>query len=74
MTEEEPREAMAMTESNPFRDAREKLQHTTVQLRGPNETSSIDKPPRPDAVKVQRAAIRKHLHDRAPRGHRPGER
>ena len=63
-----------MTESDPFRDERAKPQCTKVQLRGPNVTSSIDKPPRPDAVKVQRAAIRKHLHEQPPRGQRSGER
>jgi hypothetical protein len=60
-----------MTETDPFEDGREKPQCTKVQLRGPNVTSSIDRPPRPDALKVQQAAIRKHLHDRAPRGRRP---
>jgi hypothetical protein len=61
-----------MTESDPFRDAGEKLECTKVQLRGPNVTSSIDRPPRPDAIRVQRAAIRKHLHDRGSRGREPG--
>ncbi len=60
-----------MTENDPFEDAREKLKCTKVELRGPNVTSSVDRPPHPDAVKVQRAAIRKYLHDHAPRGHRP---
>jgi hypothetical protein len=56
-----------MTENDPFQHARPKLQSTKVQLRGPNMTSSFDRPPRPDAIKVQRAAIRKHLHGHAPR-------
>ncbi|HSZ70949.1 MAG TPA: hypothetical protein VK756_11385 [Solirubrobacteraceae bacterium] len=60
-----------MTESDPFEDAREKPRCTKVELRGPNVTSSLDKPPRPDALKAQQAAIRKHLHDCAPRRRRP---
>ena len=53
-----------MTEHDPFEDAREKLECTKVQLRGPNVTSSLDIPLRPDALKVQKAAIRKHLRER----------
>jgi hypothetical protein len=60
-----------MTERDPFEDAREKPRCTKVDLRGPNVSSSFDRPPRPDALKVQQAAIRKHLHDRGPRGRRP---
>ena len=63
-----------MTENDPFEDAREKPQCTKVELRGPNVSSSFDRPPRPDAVKVQQAAIRKHLHDRGPHRRRPRER
>jgi hypothetical protein len=59
-----------MTESDPFRDARKPPECTKVELRGPNVTSSIDRPPRPDALRVQLAAIRKHLHDRRA-GHGP---
>jgi hypothetical protein len=55
-----------MTESDPFRDARKQPPCTKVQLRGPNVTSSFDRPPRPDALRVQQAAIRKHLHNRGP--------
>ncbi|HVR04838.1 MAG TPA: hypothetical protein VMS02_02275 [Solirubrobacteraceae bacterium] len=57
---------MAMSESDPFRDAgrQPELQCTTVSLRGPNVTNSIDRPPRPDALRAQRAAIRKHLGQR----------
>jgi hypothetical protein len=62
-----------MTENDPFDDAREKLQCTKVELRGPNVTSSVDRPPSPDALKVQQAAIRKHLHDRAPRPRPPDD-
>jgi hypothetical protein len=61
-----------MTESDPFRHPRRKLECTKVQLRGPNVTSSIDRPPRPDALKVQQAAIRKHLHDHGLGRGRPG--
>ncbi|HEY2767637.1 MAG TPA: hypothetical protein VGI76_05235 [Solirubrobacteraceae bacterium] len=56
-----------MTESDPFEHAREKPQFKTVELRGPNVTSSIDRPLRADALRVQQAAIRKHLHEREPR-------
>ena len=56
-----------MTESDPFKHAREKLQFKKIEFRGPNVTSSIDRPPRPDALRVQQAAIRKHLHKRGPR-------
>jgi hypothetical protein len=64
-----------MTESDPFRDAhrRQQLQCTTVPLRGPNVTNSIDRPPRPDALRAQRAAIRKHLGQRRPGDGRPDE-
>jgi hypothetical protein len=53
-----------MTEQDPFEHAHEKLSASRLQLRGPNVTSSLDRPPRPDALKAQRAAIRKHLHER----------
>ena len=56
-----------MTESDPFEYARQKPQFKKVELRGPNVTCSIDHPPRPDALRVQQAAIRKHLHGRDPR-------
>jgi hypothetical protein len=61
-----------MIENDPFEDAREKPRCTKVELRGPNVTSSFDKPPRPDALKAQQAAIRKHLHERGSREDRPG--
>lgn len=58
---------MAMSESDPFRDAhRQRMQCTPHSLRGPNVTSSVDRPPRPDALRAQRAAIRKHLDERRP--------
>jgi hypothetical protein len=60
-----------MTENDPFEDAREKLECTKVQLRGPNVTNSLDRPPRPDALEVQKAAIRKHLHERRADRDRP---
>jgi hypothetical protein len=60
-----------MTENDPFEDAREKPRCTKVELRGPNVSSSFDRPPSADALKVQQAAIRKHLHDHPPRGRRP---
>ncbi|HEY7934856.1 MAG TPA: hypothetical protein VID48_13630 [Solirubrobacteraceae bacterium] len=52
-----------MTERDPFEDAQEKPECTKVQLRGPNVTNSLDKPPRQDALKAQEAAIRKHLQE-----------
>ena len=32
-----------------------------VPLRGPNIVSSLDAPPRPAAIKVHQAVVRKHL-------------
>jgi hypothetical protein len=55
-----------MTESDPTHGFGE-LEPSKLQLRGPNVTSTFDKPLRADALKAQEAAIRKHLHD-----HRPG--
>jgi hypothetical protein len=62
-----------MTESDPFDEARRKpeLDCTKVQLRGPNVNNTLDTPLRPDAVEVQKAAIRKHLRDRRLRGDHP---
>jgi hypothetical protein len=62
---------MVGTESNPFEDPRKKPERTKVSLRGPNVLNTFDKPPRPDAVKVLKAAIRKQLHERRPGGGRP---
>ncbi len=55
-----------MNEDDPFAHAREKPHLTKVKLRGPNVTNSIDRPPRPAAIRAQRAAIRRHLSDRSP--------
>jgi hypothetical protein len=63
---------IVMTERNPFDDARKKPERTKVSLRGPNVTNTFDTPPRPDALRVQMAAIRKHLHERRPGGWHPG--
>ncbi len=60
-----------MMESDPFEHARQKPQFKKVELRGPNVTCSIDRPPSPDALRVQQAAIRKHLHGRQSRGDEP---
>jgi|HubBroStandDraft_1064217.scaffolds.fasta_scaffold444402_2 hypothetical protein len=60
-----------MTERNPFEDPRKRPERTKVSLRGPNTTSTFDTPPSPDALKVQKAAIRKHLHEHRPGGERP---
>jgi hypothetical protein len=56
-----------MTESDPFEHVRQKPQFKTVELRGPNVTCSFDRPLRPDALRVQQAAIRKHLDGRGRR-------
>jgi hypothetical protein len=56
-----------MTESDPFRRIR-RLKPTKAVLKGPNVRSTFDKPLRPQAIKAQVAAIRKHLQ-----GHRPGD-
>ncbi len=55
---------MAMTERNPFEEPRKKPERTKVSLRGPNTVNTFDTPPRPDALRVLKAAIRKHLHER----------
>lgn len=57
---------MAMTERNPFEEPRKKPERTKVSLRGPNMVNTFDTPPRPDALRVLKAAIRKHLHERRP--------
>jgi hypothetical protein len=54
---------MAMTERNPFEEPRKQPERTKASVRGPNVLNTIDRPPRPDAVKVLKAAIRKHLHE-----------
>ncbi|HWX45119.1 MAG TPA: hypothetical protein VNY52_07325 [Solirubrobacteraceae bacterium] len=61
-----------MTERNPFEDGRKKLERTGLNLRAPNVNSTFDTPPRPDALKAQKAAIRKHLHERRFGGEQPG--
>jgi hypothetical protein len=61
---------MAMTERNPFEEPRRHLQRTKAAVRGPNVVNTIDTPPRPHAVKVLKAAIRKQLHERRPDGGR----
>ncbi len=60
-----------MTERNPFEDARKPPARAKVSVRGPNVTNTFDTPPRPDALKAQKAAIRKHLHERRTGGERP---
>jgi hypothetical protein len=59
---------MAMTERNPFEEPRKPPERTKLPLRGPNVASTFDTPPRPDALRAQKAAIRKHLHKRPPGG------
>jgi hypothetical protein len=60
-----------MTERNPFEDPRTEPVRTKASLRGPNVTNTFDTPLRPDALEVQKAAIRKHLHERRLDGPRP---
>lgn len=56
-----------MTEEDPF-PGPEDPRPTRIQFNGPNVISTFDSPPRPDAVRVHEAAIRRHLQ-----GRRPGE-
>jgi hypothetical protein len=53
-----------MTEYEPFKGREQGLEPTEAPLKGPNVISTLDTPPRPDAVRAQDAAIRKHLRDR----------
>ena len=59
-----------MTEDEPFKGA-EEIEPTRVALKGPNVISTLDTPPRPDAVRAQDAVIRKHLEGRRSRRDRP---
>lgn len=52
-----------MSEDQPYKGG-EDIEPTRVPLKGPNVTTTLDTPPRPDAVRAQEAAIRKHLLDR----------
>jgi len=61
-----------MTEERPYKDGDE-IEPTMVPLKGPNVISTLDTPPRPDAIKAQDAAIRKHLQGRKPRHDQPEE-
>jgi hypothetical protein len=55
-----------MAEYEPFKGREEKLEPTEAPVKGPNVISTLDTPPRPDAVKAQDAAMRRHLKDRRP--------
>jgi hypothetical protein len=59
-----------MAEEEPFECAAG-MEPTKVQLSGPNVISTLDAPPRADAVRLQEAAIRKHLQDRRAPGQEP---
>ncbi len=59
-----------MTEEEPLKGA-EEMGPTKVPLKGPNLISTLDSPPRPDAVRAQDAAIRKHLRESKPREDEP---
>jgi hypothetical protein len=52
-----------MTEREPFKGVGD-MEPTKVPLKGPNVASTLDTPPRPDAVRAHDAAIRKHLQNR----------
>jgi hypothetical protein len=52
----------AMNEDEPLKGAAE-IGATRVPLKGPNVISTLDTPPRADAVKAHDAAMRKHLQD-----------
>ena len=54
-----------MSESDPF-DGASEMEPTKVQLKGSNVISTLDVPPRADAVKAHEAAIRKHLRAKQP--------
>jgi hypothetical protein len=60
-----------MAEEEPFERVGE-LEPTRVELKGPNVTSTLDSPPRQDAIRMQLAAIRRHLQRRR-RGEHPPE-
>jgi hypothetical protein len=49
-----------MSEHEPQRP-RSEQDEIPVPLHGPNIVSSLDSPPRPAAIKVHQAVIRKHL-------------
>ena len=59
-----------MDEEEPFKGA-EEIGATRVPLKGPNVISTLDTPPRADAVKAHEAAMRKHLQDRRAQQDRP---
>ncbi len=64
---------MAMTERNPFEDAAQAAGAHESRLCGDRTSPAPStRPPRPDALRVQKAAIRKHLHERRPDQGRPG--
>jgi len=62
-----------MAEEEPFEsfESAGNLEPTKVELKGPNVLSTLDTPPRADAVRTQEAAIRKHLQDRRAGGRGP---
>ncbi|HSZ12735.1 MAG TPA: hypothetical protein VK790_01705 [Solirubrobacteraceae bacterium] len=61
-----------MSEEQPFKGG-ERDEPTMVPPKGPNVISTLDTPPRPDAVKAHDAAIRKHLQDRRAQQDPPAE-
>ena len=61
-----------MTEEEPFERVGE-LEPTRVELKGPNVTSTFDTPPRQDAIRMQLAAVRRHLQRRRRGEHQPDD-
>jgi len=59
-----------MSEDEPYKGG-DDIEPTRAPLKGPNVTSTLDTPPHPDAVRAQKAAIRKHLRGRRPGGDAP---
>jgi hypothetical protein len=60
-----------MSENDPFEGSSE-MEPTKVHLKGSNVISTLDVPPRADAVKAHEAAIRKHLQAKRPDKDPPG--
>lgn len=54
---------MSEREEQPFMGD-EEIEPTKVSLKGPNVLSTFDAPPSPDAVRVQKAAVRRYLKGR----------
>jgi hypothetical protein len=62
-----------MGEDEPFRGD-EEIEPTKVSLKGPNVVSTFDTPPKPDALRAQKAAVRRYLKHRRSEGDPPDTR